>query len=637
MKKLLILLCFFVSFLVLLFPVDVVVADVGDVIICNFDDAPTNADDFESGYFVGNNTGVADYFETSNTNDNPNDPNPINSLKCAAALANEDCEGYLNFTYGFSYIRMLNFSFVNTATTQSSQFHMYFCDDDDNVLIDISFNLNDVKWDRGSGDEEVYGSIASSSRYYFIFTHTTTNNFNLEVLNSSFGSVATKSNWAGVYSGVWSSFSYIHFDAEGVGGATLGLYFDSFRINCNPAGEYYCDVSDFSQLCSNPLDSYLMVGSGNQYIEHEYEYDFTGTIYSVLLPVSIDQVNQVSSSVNDYDLVVNGIFCGNPDFLIDYGDDYAFQWCDINGGLGVTLDGEKPLLAFRCVEYVQYAYRWYWYGVGVSDNIYFGTSRYHNSGALFFNDQVDGKVFGSNHGLACCFYYNGSDFQGDGIPDWILEKYKDLFGNEFIQFYNYDLDCEYGVGDNPWIIFNLSADNFTGGDYANPYIYKIYLNNNSVPLFEAPISFTTDSKDALFKETGFVFPSAGWYRIVLYNTSDYGLTIEDVIRVSQYVKVCPVGEGSGGDVAGGDDDDMGIYRWIAGVGVVVGFMFSPVWLFRNFGAVQDNVKYVMLVFGFVGLCISVYYSLFPVWFVYVVGMITAGYIALAVYSKITRG
>lgn len=130
----------------------------------------------------------------------------------------------------------------------------------------------------------------------------------------------------------------------------------------------------------------------------------------------------------------------------------------------------------------------------------------------------------------------------------ILYNYIGLFGDSFIEFYGYDEDCYYRVGDNPIIVYNVSDvyDNANTGLYKYEMVNKYgnvitegYINANSGDVIEI---------------TDFSFPYTGSYYLLLFNlTSTFQK--DAYITPSLRIIVCDAlgGADAGGDVANYDE------------------------------------------------------------------------------------
>lgn len=380
------------------------------------------------------------------------------------------------------------------------------------------------------------------------------------------------------------------------GSSTAYNYLDD--VNITVSGSYetggggeYNDFSDYDPYCSGSgstfssafytVITYNIFGwkTGEtdyttQYIENQFVYPWSGTIYGIELPIGSTQYSDVSDDPNDYSLYVNGIPWGVADSIIPYGSDYALHW---ENTIGTTLENEKPLFSFGCSKYVTYgSLNYYWYSVGFNPSGTLSQSKGHDSIFYFVDEYLNGNTLAFGK-ISMCFYYNGtqdSEYKPEIPPDE-LEDYKTNFGNEFIQFYNYGLECYHGVGDNPYIIYNISDDYFNTN--SSIYLFNIMKVGSVVPVYTGSISFTGSYQSAFYRLSDYKFSSIGAYYIVLYNTSDYGTEIKDIIgndgKPSQAITVCAVGTGGSGNGNGETGDGSGRSTEQINFNIIIGLIF----------------------------------------------------------------
>lgn len=490
-------------------------------LLTKFDNVATGLDDFTDGYFICNNTGTANNFESFNNYYNT----APNSLKVTGGGF-----GTCTFTSDFEYIGFINFS-LKTLNDGSIKFYDY----NDNNVISLSWSTAGAWQVNHVGGSTAFGTAGDdiTKQLYLQITHLGTNQFNYSVYNSTYDLIIGV-NESGNYAGSYTNFSYINLSA----GATGTQGWDNLYCSTDTSG-VYCDVSDYYSLCTNELTGYGMVGGNSRFIEHMYEYEITGIIHSVILPISIEQYN-IANNRLDYQMVINGFQCGNADYIINFGNYYGVQWCDLNDGDGVEIDNIKPLFAFYCDRYQTYgSTKYYWYGVGVNLGG-IGISRKHDDINLYYNNQLDGSLCEAGK-ISLCFYYETDLSDELIIDDSILNPYITKFGNEFIQFYRYDIDCEYQIGDMFKIIYNLSDDNITDSDYNNPYIYiiqKVDIENSSYRWWTQGFITMYQSYQSDIKTIQKDIKEKGNYRILLYNSSDYGATTDTLLYTSMTIYVC---------------------------------------------------------------------------------------------------
>lgn len=553
-----------------------------------------------------------------------------NSIKLTSSNGDHR-QGVWILTSDFEYIGFINISFEDLwGTDATSGFYMNFTDYQGNEVIRMRMTDDDFAWFQAGTGWTNIDTTMSTDRQYLWITHNGTNFFNIKLLNDAFV-VQTNKDYAGSYAGTYTNFSYINFTTWTDVGENFMCYFDNFYISTDSTGQF-CSLSGLDSICTNTANEYFSVPATDtnpyKYIEHITENEYTNTIKAVILPISNDQYNLVSSTASDYEMTINGFNCGGADYIINFGTYYGVQWCDINGEDGVTIDNEKIVFGFRCNDFYSPnpTYDYYWYGIG-GNLAGVGEATYHKFYYLYTNDQLDGTtLYGA--GLSVCFYFEGGLNEIILDPD-ILQPYEDKFGNEFIQFYRYDIDCEYNVGDYPKIIYNLSDDNITDNNYNNPYMYKIY----KVDIENSTYQFWTQGFIGMYQsyQSDIItvpkkLTEEGNYVIRLYNTTSAGASVDTLLFTSLPINVCPKEGGGGGT---GFDTGTGWYglpNWIPyliGIFLTLFITMSPLiigtYITRHSRIGKINIPPMLYVgFFYAGLIISVLMELLPLWLPFVI-------------------
>jgi hypothetical protein len=93
------------------------------------------------------------------------------------------------------------------------------------------------------------------------------------------------------------------------------------------------------------------------------------------------------------------------------------------------------------------------------------------------------------------------------------------------------------------------------------------------------------------------------------------------------------GAGSGG---GSVSNDYAMWSIFAGVGLVLGFGFSPVVMFHKSKFFEKSGMMVILLFALCGLGLAIYFQLLPFWLAFLIGLVCAAFIALSIYKMVGR-
>jgi hypothetical protein len=429
-------------------------------------------------------------------------------------------------------------------------------------------------------------------------------------------------------------------------------YFDTFLINTETlSGGGYGEFGELTPICSGGLGIYGAIGYTEviggitipwypnpitiggisittpiRYIEHEFPYQFSGTIYGVDLPVSIEQLSYVSNDTNDYWLTINGIpSFGHPDYILPtVAGEYVLRWVS---DTGVTLSHEKPLFAFYCDEYeITTGSNWYWYSIGMTyDSI--GDSLGHNNNGLYTDIYFNGYNIDGGDISMCYYVITDETEQGEtGLTADELINYTGLYGYQFIEFYQNTVNCFHGIGSNPYIMY------YVNDTYLEPtspfYRYQIMKVGENLAVYAGLISMTGTHKDAKMRILDYSFTNIGQYYIVLYNTTDYGTVLGTELYYSQVITVCekgigdPVEDEETPGLYGFDFSDIPVFfKIIISLLIIIIVTITPYALISliNRGRVQVEIPGLLYVaFFFIGIIISIMLGFLDAWVFFIV-------------------
>jgi len=408
----------------------------------SWDDVPTSSENGISGYVQYDDTTFqTGYFCTSNTADLTT-PNSF-AIKADSSYAGR---GYWNFTQEYEYIKQINFSYYTSGIGTVGKFYMYFYN---NGVEQIKIHFDeseDLYWYIGTNPSgTLVCDLSSSNRYYIIITHNFTNNFNIKVLNDTFGEIANK-DWAGRDDEDWLTYDSVYLITAS---APQTNYIDNYYITYGDA-----PLNPETVWCAGDTDDYESRGLSTQdkFLETRY-YDYTevggitGTIQRVELYTEQLQYDG-NHNLSKYDLVINGENVGNPSaFTTDDTTNlpYKIVWSDIDK----SVVGNEPIFSFGAYEPIG-AGGYYWRGFGVDEDwethgfVYHDSDTYHNNS----NYEDDPSLYSVTEGLcdlAYCIYLEDTNII---IPDEDNEseyqdfyfEFRDIETNTLLNFKGYNVD-----------------------------------------------------------------------------------------------------------------------------------------------------------------------------------------------------
>ena len=592
-KKLII--CFItLFFFTMMFSFNSVNAAEGDVPLADWDDISSGLDSGTSGYIDFENTGIANYFETSTAHD-LSAPNSF-KLQNYRDTVDHWFSGWWNLTDSFDYMGSINFSFVFTATGVgiSDSYIKFYLGGVEQIRLFFDYSAKDIKfYDNSITDyRPVYESFVKDARYYVVISHNLTNNFVVTVYNSTFDVQGTVDS-AGVSTDVWASFDDIYlYGTSALGGYEYDiLYIDDIIINQeSAAGEgggddefpgLILDKPECGLLGSMPVMRYYeWFGNVRDTKETTHHWFYTSeiphileiqqnkwrttTIYYVDLFVSNTQYDQISSNGNDYSCRVNNnpfTFVSFIPKTIDGVSGYLMRFA----GSAVLTD-DPPLFCFKSSESydtVTYGEQIHWDLPVLYSTCNYFAGKHHTEGdytdnqhdGVLFNNpsaEFEGWYFVTGHVSPYVqYWYDGGNMSStvEPIPDIEKENFTLKYGDSAIEFKHLGY-CDYGIGSHPTIRFHLNS---TQVNLYDKYYYQVVKQSNEEVVMTGFINFVGGANeiwgDIYLQEK---FTSIGVYYIALWNLTT-NVQLDQVVMLSQdTVIVCQTG------YVGLEDDDDGI-------------------------------------------------------------------------------
>lgn len=577
----------------------------------------------------------------------------------------------IDLVSNYSYIGSVNIPFKyhsHLGAMNPSNAYIYFYDGS-KIVMDVRFhmetNLNTISFRDLTGSYHILKSHAngvfptdnSLLDCWLNISHYNTNLCNVTLWLDGTGYTNNYSYYNGtMYMGGVGGISYDTFNRiqilDNHTTATSGhriFYFDDIIIDttASSTSTSYCDLTNYSTICSGDLNRpvFCSIPETSRIVETEFQFYSSDTIYAVVLPISNDQYNQVSSTKSDYTLDINGVNCGNPDYIIPIGYHYGLQWCN----LSVTLTNDKPLFKFYCGASVTYgsgtdATTYYWFGIGQNptpnpicrSTFHDVITKLHVPSFwgffflqdTFYYDQED-IISGTPGGcVRMCYYYtpNVATDTGAIIPPDLLTDMKDAYGNSakndtFIEWWGLNIECYFTVGDHPIIAYYITDEYLDST--CNQYIYYIRNSDNTI-VHSGYLSLVDSNRSEIKTISDYIFTQAGQYRLEVYNATNYCDDAGTLLDNSLPITVCGGYDGSNG---GGN-----VLPFIAQpLGSIIGMMITIFCTFLPLmitGALHINVTSIPAVAYALtcsmGIGISTVLGLFPFWlplFILAVGII----------------
>jgi hypothetical protein len=638
MKKQLILIFVSILLITTVFMTNQVKGVTGDITI-------TDWESFNLGLTTGSNSFM--HFDVVDTNG-------ANSLikagglsgKCLSLINNGATVArlYVNFTSNYTYISSIHI-WITQVGSCIWAIDMYNATD---KVIILTSDGSNFKYDPIDAAATTFASFGATEDGWLNITHVSGNTMNYTWWNVATGITDYKEGGSD-NTADWSSITRIVFNQN----ANAEGQIDNIIINTETTSSGgYGSLAGYTPICSGGLGLYtqmsytetiggtvipwypspIIIGGSSttypsKYIEHEFPYTWSGTIYGVDLPVNINQLTYVSNDTNDYWLTINGIpSFGHPDYILPTtGGEYVLRWIYETG---ITFTHEKPLFAFYCDSHtIGLSKDWYWYGVGISYTS-IGSSLTHNDNVWYADNFFNGYVPDSGDISMCYYVTTDTTKQGEeGLSDIELINYTGLYGYMFIEFYENTFSCYHGIGSNPHIMYYLN-DTYLEAD--SPfYRYQIMQVGTNIAVYDGLISMTGTHKDAKLRIMDYKFTQKGQYYIVLYNTTDYGTVLGSELYYSQVITVCDVGLGDPvtdtdtGGMIGLDFSGIPIFfKVIIALLIIVVLTICPYFLVVMIGRGTDNhielPALVYVAFFFIGVVASVMLGFLEAWVFFVI-------------------
>jgi len=509
---------------------------------------------------------------------------------------NTDNHMFLNYTFDdFDYIGGFNIWFYieqHETSWDAIIFHFYNSSDTEVITFRNNYptaSRDTYIIDNGGNKHYFYDYynigdpvLDEDQGIWFNFTHVSDNIMTYSLWTENDGTISFEDTCRKTATS-WDTFKNLSIELIDEGGADAQYYIDDIYITQESASStsFSAMTSGLNSRCSNPLIGTTQVfypwstdtvdwlcvlakTLGNldysncitgdvsfiptKYVEWESENRRTERIRHVLLPVDINQLNEVSNNLNHYNMVINGDSYGSPDDIVNYGWAYGLVWYNVNK----TINNYKPLFAFSSSQTTSgFTRDWYWYGLGMvpSGN---GMTTCHNNPNLFLDNSSNGYYM-NNGDLVVCWYYDNSNIEeneeSNDEETQIIEDYDNYFGNGtggsegkgYIEFDEFSNTCDYTVGDSPSIVYNLSNNMYP--NHMKNILYRIRkVRNSGVDSIEytgiIEIGNNLEYRRGFRDLPDFSFGSVGTYYIEAYNTTNNYTETLDIVHRSRSIRVC---------------------------------------------------------------------------------------------------
>ena len=392
---------------------------------------------FESGC-VNPTLGHSEYFRTQNTQVYSNGMGFKTRCGGVTGLSGTWGGGYWNFTT-VNNITEVEFKVKWTTEAVASTPATYFLfNSSTDFLYGIRIILDNgvptAQFQTYDGVHNILTDVGKSFWYTINFHVNSSNQIWLRIYNTSTLTLMasyTISTTKDVY-----DFEHIYFRSSTTNTHTF-IYIDDLAVSSGLYDYYYY----LDQYCHSYAKQTFK--TLQKYIEMQYPsaHTFSGYIRAFDLIVHQHQITQISSSMYDYELFINGTNVGHPsEYEWVYDEYYALKWREFN----ISVENSNPVFELYCsAEENVYGWHW-WLGSGGNTGVYY---RNHNSDWRYGNGILDG---------------GGSAYE---TPVWCM------YYGSIPSTYNVTFDCEWNIT-NP-IKFNNWFDIYVNIEPADGIYYRI--------------------------------------------------------------------------------------------------------------------------------------------------------------------
>jgi len=480
---------------------------IGTFVLTDFEDIASGSDYGNTGYFLYD--AVDDLGGQGITTTDKH-----NGTKSLYFDSNNGAIGYLNLTSTFSYISKLSFWFKYDIA--SGKLKMYFKNNSETCLkVELGVRAGEgdglFVYDVGTDAFEEIGNVVSDEWYKIEIIHTSLNEFNYNLLDSTYASIASGTMSFSV-STTWTTFTQVWFKGED-GNPDANYYIDDMCINSGSGATAEDDPSGSYAYIGGNCGNYIDYNTNNNILEYKHHNKKTMTVKAFDIYVDLDIVTlSIFSGTPEvfkagYELYINGIPCGNPDTLINNGEYQTIRWNDLT----ITLTDEYPI--FEMITYFEASQ----YVISYSDCDLDGqTGHYeHDTITMFGNGVINGQKF--NGDPVYRMYYEGlvipspdNPFNPNGE-----EGFNDTTGRQngfAVDVYNY-IGHSHPTYDVPYYYnYTNVAIGFTVGNLTNNYYVHVYRDDIEVG--------QSQKYEKLIRTYG------GIFGYIPFNTGWYNATIE---------------------------------------------------------------------------------------------------------------
>jgi len=355
------------------------------------------------------------------------DPNSFYVLSGAGS-------SWINLTNGYNYISSISIALrIYLNANNDNSIYLRFYNNSNIVLILKFFGHDSNHVLQYYGTDSLYHDIiivpeTINKDVWLNISHLTSNQLNYNVT----GDLTANVDGTSAFASEWTSFDSI-FVSSGAG-TDSKLWLDDIIISTTGTGaDEGSDEDEIQDYIER--DAYKCTGLDrksiypfrfDQYEDRYLDIGFFGIVAdyrvkAVELYVAEEQILHISNTLTDYDLMINGIPAGSPDYFVKVSYDmYKIRWMT-----EVTLNNENPIFQFKSSKshsqsgysiddgaYTTLTYNWYlpFLEYDYTPSL-FGTG-IHNNDALYGNEIVNNPVDfiyvknGPPVNAIMCFYYD---------------------------------------------------------------------------------------------------------------------------------------------------------------------------------------------------------------------------------------
>lgn len=205
--------------------------------------------------------------------------------------------------------------------------------------------------------------------------------------------------------------------------------------------------------------------------------------------------------------------------------------------------------------------------------------------------------------------------------------------NQFVEFYNQEVDSYYRTTDEPIIVYNLTQDWLF--ETHKLLAYDIVYGENIIE-YSSFFDLTQGDIDGIFTVWEYIFREKGYYRIKVYSYDSINQTRKSHVYTSKmlFVETMPLSpeefQQETESVAGPLTYNQVMF--LLGFFIFCIFLAVGAWICHKLKS-KELQKLLFATFGLSGVVFNAYYSFWGIWIVFILGLFMIFVIVLTLYKR----